>query len=109
MKTDFTLVYDLIPSPIGEVGIVRCLKGVRPVRMIFLPHKDVSTNERILETFPAAAPSSGKRGKTGMQIDGLPGGRLPLIFRSPSWILRAAANSNGASCWRSIRSHEAAS
>ena len=27
MKTDFTLVYDLIPSPIGEVGIVRCPRG----------------------------------------------------------------------------------
>jgi methylated-DNA-[protein]-cysteine S-methyltransferase len=69
MKTDFTLVYDLIPSPIGEVGIVRRLKGVCPIRMIFLPHKGVPMSEQILEDFPMAAPSSGKRDKTGKQIE----------------------------------------
>ena len=69
MKTDFTFVYDLIPSPIGEVGIVRRSKGARSIRMIFLPHEEASTSERILETFPAAVPLSGKRDKTGMQIE----------------------------------------
>lgn len=69
MKTDFPFVYDLIPSPLGEVGIVRRPKGTRPVRMIFLPHQGVSTSETILETFPAAVPSSGKKGKIGMQIE----------------------------------------
>jgi methylated-DNA-[protein]-cysteine S-methyltransferase len=69
MKTDFPFVYDLIPSPIGEVGIVRRAKGVRHVRMIFLPHQGVSMSETILETFPMAVPSSGKRDKTGMQIE----------------------------------------
>ena len=68
MKTDVTLVYDLIPSSIGEVGIVRCPNGVCPVRMIFLPHEGVPTSERILEDFPNALPSSGKRDKTCMQI-----------------------------------------
>ena len=56
MKADPTLVYDLIPSPIGEVGIVRRSNGPRSVRMIFLPHEGASTSERILETFPAAVP-----------------------------------------------------
>ena len=69
MKTDFSYVYDLIPSSIGEVGIVRRLNGARPVRMIFLPHEGASTSERILETFPTAVPSSGKKEKTGMQIE----------------------------------------
>lgn len=74
MKTDFTLVYDLILSTIGEVGIVRCPNGVRPIRMIFLPHEGVPTSERILETFPAAVPSSGKRDKTGTQVEVFLGG-----------------------------------
>jgi methylated-DNA-[protein]-cysteine S-methyltransferase len=69
MKTDFSYVYDLIPSSIGEVGIVRRSKGARSVRMIFLPHEGASTSERILETFPAAVPSSGKKEKTGIQIE----------------------------------------
>lgn len=69
MKTDFDCVYDLIPSSIGEVGIVSCPKGERPVRMIFLPHRGASTVERIRKTFPGAVPSSGKRGETGMQIE----------------------------------------
>jgi methylated-DNA-[protein]-cysteine S-methyltransferase len=69
VKIGFDCVYSLIPSSIGEVGIVSCPRGVRPVRMIFLPHKGASTENRILKTFPAALPSSGKRGKIGMQIE----------------------------------------
>lgn len=68
MTTVLECVYDLIPSPIGEVGIVRCPKGVHPVRMIFLPHEGGSTSERIRETFPAAVPSPEKRDKTMMQV-----------------------------------------
>jgi methylated-DNA-[protein]-cysteine S-methyltransferase len=37
--------------------------------MIFLPHQGVSTRETILETFPAAMPSLGKKGKTVIQIE----------------------------------------
>ena len=68
MKTEVTLVYDLIPSSIGEVGIVRCPNRVCPIRRIFLPHEGVPTRDRILEGFPDAVPSSGKRDKTCMQI-----------------------------------------
>ncbi len=69
VKAESDYVYELIGSPIGEVGIVRRTQGVRPVRMIFLPHKGISTIERIRETFPGAVPSLGKRGETGMQIE----------------------------------------
>ncbi|MBA4424103.1 MAG: hypothetical protein C0390_13565, partial [Syntrophus sp. (in: bacteria)] len=69
MKTVVACVYDLIPSPIGEVGIVRRPEGAFPVRMIFLPHVGASTSKRIRETFPEAVPSSGKKDKTGMQIE----------------------------------------
>jgi methylated-DNA-[protein]-cysteine S-methyltransferase len=69
MKRGFPFVYDLIPSPIGEVGIVRYLERARPIRMIFLPREGVSTSERIQETFPTAVPSSGKRDKTHMQVE----------------------------------------
>jgi O-6-methylguanine DNA methyltransferase len=62
-------VYDLIPSPIGEVGIVRRPKGARPVRMIFLPHEGDSTIERIREAFPGAVPASGKRGKNRTRVE----------------------------------------
>ena len=80
MKTDFPLVYDLIPLPLGEVGIVRRAKGARPVRMIFLPHQGVSTSETILKTFPAAVPSSGKGVKTGMQIKAYLAGEAVRFF-----------------------------
>ena len=69
MKADFPFVYDLILSPMGEVGIVLRPKGVRPVRMIFLPRKGVSAIGRIREIFPGAVPSSGKRDKTVLQIE----------------------------------------
>lgn len=68
MKTGFDCVYDLIPSPFGEVGIVRCPGGLRPVRRIFLPRAGISAGERIRESFPAAVPSSGKGDKILMQI-----------------------------------------
>jgi methylated-DNA-[protein]-cysteine S-methyltransferase len=69
VKTGFDCVYDVIPSPVGEVGIVRRPKGARPVRRIFLPRKGVSVEERIRESFPAAVPSPGKKDKIGMQIE----------------------------------------
>lgn len=75
MKTRVSFVYDLIPSRIGEVGVVRCPDRERPVRMIFLPHKGASTSERIRAAFPDAAPSSGKRDKTGMQIEAFLAGK----------------------------------
>ena len=68
MKGGFS--FDLIPSPLGEVGLVRHREGGRTlIRRIFLPREGVSSSERILETFPGAVPSSGKRDKTGMQIE----------------------------------------
>src|SRR5574340_670278 len=68
VKTGSDYVYDLIDSPMGKVGIVRCPKGVCPVRMIFLPHKGISTRARIREAFPSAVPATGKD-KTGRQIE----------------------------------------
>jgi methylated-DNA-[protein]-cysteine S-methyltransferase len=68
VKTGFDCVYDVIPSPVGEVGIVRCPRGAHPVRRIFLPRKGVSVEERIRESFPVAVPSPGKKDKIGMQI-----------------------------------------
>lgn len=69
VKTGSEYVYDLISSPMGEVGIVRRTKGARPVQMIFLPHKGTSTRERIREAFPGVVLSPGKRDNTGKQID----------------------------------------
>jgi methylated-DNA-[protein]-cysteine S-methyltransferase len=69
VNTERAYTYDLIPSFIGDVGIVRHDAGAHPIRMIFLPRTDVSTRERIKEAFPAAVPSSGRKSKTGMQIE----------------------------------------
>jgi len=69
VKTGAGYVYDLIPSPLGQVGIVRCTKGARPVRMILLPHKGTSMLGRIREAFPTAVPSSGTKDKAVRQIE----------------------------------------
>jgi methylated-DNA-[protein]-cysteine S-methyltransferase len=76
MKTDFDCVFDLISSPIGEVGIVWRPKGVRPVRRIFLPREGISAGERIRESFPAAVPSSGERDAVGTKIEAYLAGGL---------------------------------
>jgi len=68
VKTDFDCVYDIIASPMGEVGIVRCPGSLRHVRRIFLPRAGISAGERIRESFPAAVPSSGKGDKILMRI-----------------------------------------
>ena len=59
----------LSPRPSAKWGSSGVPRGPRSIRMIFLPHEGASTSERILETFPAAVPLSGKRDKTGMQIE----------------------------------------
>lgn len=68
IKAGVDCVYDLIASPFGEVGIVRCPGDVRPVRRIFLPREGVSAEERIREFFPAAVPFLGKGDNVEKQI-----------------------------------------
>lgn len=71
VKTDGSCVYDLIPSFIGELGVV-ISPGVKDrVRMIFLPREAVSMGDRIREAFPEASPCVGKRGRTATQIASL--------------------------------------
>jgi methylated-DNA-[protein]-cysteine S-methyltransferase len=68
MKDGF--YYDLVPSFLGDVGIVQWREGghVR-IRRILLPRQGRSMGELIRVAFPGAVPSSGKRDKTGIQIE----------------------------------------
>jgi len=67
MKDSFS--FDLIPSSLGEVGLVRRRQGGRAlVRRIFLPRRGVSTGKRIGEAFPDAVPEKAEKGGIGMQI-----------------------------------------
>ena len=53
-------IYHIIPSTIGEVGLVRCAEG-RALQRIFLPRKGVSTRELIGKAFPGRR--SGQAGR----------------------------------------------
>jgi len=56
---DTSFFYELIPSPFGDVGIVRVQKNVTPsVVRIFLPGKGEKTAERIRHKYPGALKSS---------------------------------------------------
>jgi methylated-DNA-[protein]-cysteine S-methyltransferase len=68
MKKGFDCVYELIPSPVGEVGIVRRAGAVRSIRRIFLPREGITAGDRIREACPEAAPSSGKRDRFAIGI-----------------------------------------
>ena len=50
-------IYHIIPSTIGEVGLVWCAEG-RALQRIFLPRKGVSTRELIGRAFPGAVPGN---------------------------------------------------
>jgi methylated-DNA-[protein]-cysteine S-methyltransferase len=74
VKAESDYVYDLIGSPIGEVGIVRRLGGMCPVRRIFLPRRGVSARGRIREFFSGVVPSSGQKDKICRKIEAFLGG-----------------------------------
>jgi methylated-DNA-[protein]-cysteine S-methyltransferase len=60
MKTD-SYVYRIVPSFIGEVGIVQCAAGSRSrIRRILLPEEGVSMADRIGQEFPGARPAAVK-------------------------------------------------
>jgi methylated-DNA-[protein]-cysteine S-methyltransferase len=59
MQKPRSFTYSLIPSTIGNVGLVRRMDG-KLLQRIFLPRKGVSIRELIREAFPDAVP--GKRG-----------------------------------------------
>lgn len=69
MPIDDRVVYDLIPSSMGAVGVVRYPDRPRPVRRIFLPRKGISAGQRLLDSFPRAVPSSGPRDAMCRQIE----------------------------------------
>ena len=69
MKTSFSFVYELIPSPMGEVGIVRRKDGGRDsIRQIFLPEAGRSMTGKIRETFPGAVPGNEEKGEICVQM-----------------------------------------
>ncbi len=59
MTETHMFIYHLVPSILGEVGLVRRREG-RALQRIFLPRKDVSMRELIGKAFPGAIP--GKEG-----------------------------------------------
>jgi methylated-DNA-[protein]-cysteine S-methyltransferase len=69
MKTGFSFAYALIPSPFGEIGLVRRHEGGRfQIKRVFLPQGGVPTLERIREEFPGALPAGGDKGEVSAQI-----------------------------------------
>lgn len=61
--------FDLIPSFLGEVGLVRRRQDGRTlIRRIFLPHGGISTDKRIRDAFPDAVPEKAERGGIGLQL-----------------------------------------
>lgn len=60
MKTD-SCVYRIVPSFIGEIGIVESAAGGRSrIRRIILPEAGVSMAERVRQEFPGARPAAAK-------------------------------------------------
>lgn len=61
--------YEIIPSVIGEVGLVRrSYGGPSLICRILLPDAKCSTTKKIREDFPGAVPRAGKPDKIGLQI-----------------------------------------
>jgi methylated-DNA-[protein]-cysteine S-methyltransferase len=58
MTNPLSFIYSLIPSTIGDVGLVRRSDG-RSLQRIFLPRKSASMRELIREAFPDAVPERG--------------------------------------------------
>lgn len=58
MKADSSCGYQIIPSFIGEIGIVQSAAGSRSlIRRILLPEEGVSMADRIGQEFPGARPA----------------------------------------------------
>jgi methylated-DNA-[protein]-cysteine S-methyltransferase len=75
MKKRVPFTYRLIPSPLGEVGIVwRNDSGRVLVRSILLPRKGHSMSELIREAFPDVAPETGGVDTICQKIGSLLGG-----------------------------------
>jgi methylated-DNA-[protein]-cysteine S-methyltransferase len=66
-------IYHLIPSTIGEVGVVRRADR-KSLQRIFLPRQDRSTSELIREAFPGAVPKQVGRDAICMQLRAFLGG-----------------------------------
>lgn len=61
--------YDLIPSTLGEIGLVRRVDGGRsPICRILLPEAGRPMAGKITELFPDAVPGRGKQDEICMQI-----------------------------------------
>jgi methylated-DNA-[protein]-cysteine S-methyltransferase len=58
MTEPLSVTYSLIPSAIGDVGLVRRTNG-KSLQRIFLPREGVSMRELIREAFPGAVPEKG--------------------------------------------------
>jgi methylated-DNA-[protein]-cysteine S-methyltransferase len=58
MKNTFSFTYSLVPSNIGDVGLVRCREG-RLLQRIVLPRQGVFMCELIRDAFPDAVPEKG--------------------------------------------------
>ncbi len=60
-------IYYLIPSTIGEVGLVRRTEG-RSLQRIFLPRNGASMRELIVKAFPCAVPDTGAGDEVCMKL-----------------------------------------
>jgi methylated-DNA-[protein]-cysteine S-methyltransferase len=58
MSKPLSFIYSLIPSTIGNIGLVRRMDE-KLLQRIFLPQKGVSMRELIRESFPDAVPEKG--------------------------------------------------
>lgn len=64
--------YEIIPSALGEIGLVRRSDGRRfPICRILLPEAGRSMTGKIRDLFPNAVPEKGNHDKIGKQIQSL--------------------------------------
>ncbi|MHB8909517.1 MAG: methylated-DNA--[protein]-cysteine S-methyltransferase [Syntrophales bacterium] len=73
MSKDCFPVYHLIPSAMGEVGVVR-RAGRSALQRILLPRKGRSMDEMIREAFPGAVPEKAGRDPICLQLRAFLGG-----------------------------------
>jgi methylated-DNA-[protein]-cysteine S-methyltransferase len=67
MKNSLLFIYHIIPSAIGEVGLVRRTAG-GPLQRIFLPRKSVSMRDLIGKDYPGAVVDTGGGDAVCMQL-----------------------------------------
>lgn len=88
MKTD-QAVYEVVPSFIGEIGVVLTAAGSRSrVRRILLPEAGVAMADRIGLEFPGARPAA-KRGKAARLLEAFLAGK-EVDFSSTDLALEGA-------------------